>query len=68
MRNTFYEPPPIGHQNNISNVVWNRPFQLISDPEPGHLRAFDQSWELVDSIDDDDIGIGYGWRCGMILT
>jgi hypothetical protein len=56
----FYEPPPIGHENNIGNVVRKRSFQQISDPEPGHLLAFDQSWELVDSIDGYDMDIGCG--------
>jgi hypothetical protein len=46
------------HQNNISSAGWKRPFQQISDPEPGHLLAFDQSRELVDSVDDDD---DMGW-------
>jgi hypothetical protein len=59
-RNVFYEPPPIGHENNIGNVVRKRSFQQISDPEPGHLLAFDQSWKLVDFIDDNDMDIGCG--------
>jgi hypothetical protein len=53
-RNVFYDPPPISHQNNTSNVGWKRSFQHISDPEP----AFDQSRKLVDSVDDDDMGMG----------
>jgi hypothetical protein len=55
------------YQNNISSAGWKRPFQRISDPEPGHLLAFDQSRELVDSFDDDD-DMGWVWWCGMMVT
>jgi hypothetical protein len=57
-RIAFYDPPPISHQNIISNVGWKRPFQQIADPEPGHLRAFGRSGELVDSVNDDNVGRG----------
>jgi hypothetical protein len=46
-----------------SNVGWKRLFQQISNPKPGHLRAFDRIRELIHSVDDDDMG-----RCGIMAT
>jgi hypothetical protein len=39
-------------------VGLKRPLQHISDAEPGNMRAFNRSRELVDSVDNDGMGMG----------